>query len=129
MRPADAVRALAVGRIAIGVTMLLFPRLAGRLSIGEDGGRPAVTVISRALGVRDAVFGGMLLHTLSSPQVARRWASALGAVDAVDCTAAFLARDALPRRLRLMFYLVAGGSAVAHAVLAPRLQDAEPATA
>ena len=128
MSPRDALRGLAIGRIAIGVAMLLFPRFAGRLSIGGDGARTSVTVIGRALGARDAVFGGMLLHTLSNPQVGRRWASTLGAVDAVDCTAAFLARDGLSPSNRFFFYAVAGGSAAAHLALAQRLEE-DPASA
>ena len=128
MSPHDAVRGLAIGRIAIGVALVLFPRFVGRRMVGDDGARTAVTVLSRALGIRDAVLGGMLLHTLSNPQVAKRWISTCGAVDAVDLTAAFLARDGLPGRLRLMFYLVAGGSAAAHTALAQQL-DAEPAAA
>jgi hypothetical protein len=123
LRPRGVLRGLAIGRIAIGVALLLFPRFAGRLSIGDDGGRTAVTVLGRALGARDAVFGGMLLHTLSNPQVARRWTSTLGVVDAVDCTAAFLARDGLSPSNRTMFYAVAGGSAAAHLALAQRLED------
>jgi hypothetical protein len=126
--PRDALRALAFGRIAMGVAALLFPRFAGRASVGSDGGSDAVTVVMRALGARDAVLGGMLLHTLGNAQVARRWVSTVGAIDAVDCTAAFLARDALPGSRRLFFYAVAGGSAAAHAALAQRLED-EPAAA
>lgn len=121
MSPRDAVRGLAIGRIAIGVAMLLFPRFSGRASIGPDGGRTSVTVLGRALGARDAVFGGMLLHTLSNPDVARRWTYTVGAIDAIDCSAAFLARRDLPPSRRLLFYLMAGGSAAAHTALAPRL--------
>jgi hypothetical protein len=128
LSPRDAVRGLAIGRIAIGVASLLFPRLAGRLSVGPDGGSDAVTVMMRALGVRDAVLGGMTLHTLGNAQVARRWISTCGAIDAVDCAAAFAARRALPPSARMAFYVIAGGSAVAHAALSQRIAD-EPAPA
>lgn len=121
MSPRDAVRGLAIGRIVLGVSLLLFPRLVGRLSIGPDADSAAVTVLSRALGARDAVVGGMMLHTLQNPQVAQRWIKTSAALDAVDCTAAFLARDGLPPSRRALFYALAGGSAVAHTVLAPRL--------
>jgi hypothetical protein len=127
LSPRDAVRGLAIGRIVIGVALVLFPRLAGRLSIGDDGARTSVTVMGRALGIRDAVLGGMLLHTLSNPQVAQRWISTCGAIDAVDFTAAFLARDGLPAGKRLAFYAIAGGSAAAHTALAPRVGE-EPAS-
>ena len=127
MSPRDAVRFLAMGRIAIGVASLLFPRLAGRLSVGPDGDSGAVTVVMRALGVRDAVLGAMTLHTLGNAQVARRWISTCGAIDAVDCAAAFAARRSLPPSTRLAFYVVAGGSAAAHAALSPKIQDDAPA--
>jgi len=127
LSPRDAIRGLAIGRIVMGVAMVLFPRPAGRLSVGADGGSRAVTVPMRALGARDAVFGGMVLHTLGNAQVARRWVSTVGAIDAVDCAAAFAARGALSRSKRLMFYAVAGGSAAVHLALAPKLEDDAPA--
>ena len=127
MSPRDAVRGLAIGRIVLGVSLLLFPRLVGRLSIGPDADTAAVTVLSRALGARDAVMGGMLLHTLQNPQVAQRWIKTCGALDTIDMTAAFLARDGLPPSRRVLFYALAGGSAVAHTALAPRIADEAPA--
>ena len=118
MSPRDAARALAVGRIAIGLTLVLAPRRAAAGWIGRAAHAPGASVIARALGVRDAIFGAMVLHTVDHPQVGRRWLGACGVADVVDFAAALSARDELPPVRGKLGMLVAGGSAVAHAALA-----------
>jgi hypothetical protein len=117
VNPRDAVRALAFGRIAIGVALVLFPRLVGRLMLGEGADNAAASVAGRALGIRDAVLGGMLLHTVDHPEVGRRWIATCGAVDAVDAFAAWRAGDEIPTGKRRVFLFIAGGSAIDHLVL------------
>ncbi|MDQ3741665.1 MAG: hypothetical protein M3389_12065, partial [Actinomycetota bacterium] len=63
MSPRDAARALAFGRIAIGAACVVAPRSAGAMWIGADALRPGTTVFTRALGARDVLLGGMILHT------------------------------------------------------------------
>jgi hypothetical protein len=114
--PRDAVRILAIGRIALGVAMLLFPRIAAAAWVGRDAATPGASVLARALGVRDAVFGGMLLHTLDHPQVAQRWTAACGACDLVDGSAAVAVRSSLPPvrgRAGAVFALAAGAAHLA----------------
>jgi len=95
--PRDVARLIAAGRIAIGVGLLLAPRLVTRPWIGADAGRPGAKVLARAMGARDVVIGAIALHTLSNPQVAPRWQKAGAAVDAVDLAATLAARRELPR--------------------------------
>jgi len=116
--PRDAVRALAIGRIVLGVLLVLAPRRAAAGWVGHDALSPGASVIARALGVRDAIFGGMVLHTVDHPQVGRRWLGACAVADAVDAAAAFAVRDDLPPVRGRLGMLVAGGSAVAHAAFA-----------
>ncbi len=117
MAPRDAARALAIGRIVLGVLLVLAPRRAAAGWVGADALTPGASVIARALGIRDAIFGGMVLHTVDHPQVGKRWLGACAVADAVDAAAAFAVRDELPPVRGKLGLLLAGGSAVAHAAL------------
>ena len=125
MSPRDAVRGLAIARIVVGAALLLAPRWAGRRFLGDTVDTAGGSVLGRALGARDAVLGGMLLHTLDNPQVARRWTATCGGVDAVDFFAVVSAGSGIPFSKRFSFMLVAGGSAVAHGVLSRQIVSAE----
>ncbi|HEV3000386.1 MAG TPA: hypothetical protein VGW75_06575 [Solirubrobacteraceae bacterium] len=113
MRPRDAARALALGRIAIGAACAVAPRTAGALWIGADARRPGTTVFARALGARDVLLGAMVLHTVDHPEVAPRWLAATAACDAVDCASALAVRDDLPPARGAFGIALAGGAAVA----------------
>ncbi|HWI06369.1 MAG TPA: hypothetical protein VNT54_02490, partial [Solirubrobacteraceae bacterium] len=63
MPPRDVARVLAAGRIAIGAGLLAAPRLSLAMWIGRSAAGHAVAPVGRALGVREIVLGGMLLHT------------------------------------------------------------------
>lgn len=125
MAPRDAIRILAFGRIAIGVSTLMFPRLAMGSWVGRQAHTAAMSVAGRALGVRDAIFGGMLLHTLDHPQVAQRWAATCGACDVVDGVAALNVRSELPPVRGLAGTLLALGSGAAHLALSRQLAAGE----
>src|SRR5918912_722466 len=68
----------------------------GRVWLGRPADTPAGAVAMRALGLRDAVLGGMALHTIDHPEVAPRWQRTCAAVDALDLAATAAARAALP---------------------------------
>ena len=123
MTPRDAARALAFGRIAIGAACVVAPRFAGGLWIGPDARRAGTTVFARALGARDVLLGGMVLHTLDRAEVGPRWLAATAACDAVDCTAAAAVRDDLPRARGRLGMAMAGGAAVAGFVLSRTIPD------
>jgi hypothetical protein len=117
VKPRDAARALAIGRVALGLGLVLAPRRAGVAAVGPDADSAGATVVARALGIRDAIFGGMVLHTVDHPQVGKRWLTACAVADGVDAFAALAARRDLPAARGLAFVLIAGGSAVAHVAL------------
>ena len=113
MTPRDAARALAVGRMAIGAACVVAPRIAGATWIGPDARRPGTTVFARALGARDVLLGGMVLHTIDNAEVAPRWLSATAACDAVDFASAAAVRSELPAVRGAFGIALAGGAAVA----------------
>ena len=121
MASRDAVRFLAIGRIVLGVAMLLLPRRTAAAWVGADADTAGASVLGRALGVRDAVFGGMLLHTLAQPQVAQRWTATCGVCDTVDGLAALAVRDQLPTARGRLGGLFALGSGLAHLGLSRQL--------
>jgi hypothetical protein len=127
MGPRDAARVIAVGRVAIGVACLVAPRTAGSLWIGADARRSGTTVFTRALGARDALLGGMLLHTVDHPDVAPRWLAATAACDAVDFAAATAVRDELPPGRGAFGMALAGSAAIAGFALSRAVGGADPA--
>ena len=123
MDPRDAARALHTGRIAIGAGLMLAPRLAAGGWIGARNVTPGATVLARALGARDALLGGLALHTLDDERVGPRYLASIAAVDAVDALAALAVLRHLPRGRGLMGLAVAGGSAAAGVALAQALKQ------
>jgi hypothetical protein len=121
MAPSSIVRALAVVRIGIGAVLLLAPRRAAASWIGFGAYAPGVPVIGRALGARDALMGGMLLHTARHPQVGRRWTATCGAIDLVDGGALLAERRDVPAANAIGGLAVAFGSALVHFALARAL--------
>ena len=77
MPPRDVARALNIGRIALGLSLVLAPRRTGRVWIGADADRPGTGVVLRAHGIRDALLGALALHTLDAPQVGPRYQATL----------------------------------------------------
>lgn len=114
---------MAIGRIVIGALMVVAPRRFGASWVGSDFDTPGAGVLGRALGVRDAVLGGMLLHTLDHPQVGKRWAMTVGACDTADGLAALAVRKDLPPVRGLGGTLLALGSGAAHIALAQQLDS------
>ena len=80
--------------------------------IGRDAAAGAVAPVGRALGIREIVLGGMLLHTIDRPPAGARWLRAVAACDAVDLVATVAAGRALPAYARpLIGALAAAGAA------------------
>lgn len=110
MEPKSLARALAGGRVAIGLALFVAPAAAGRAWLGDAvddaGGRIAV----RALGARDVVLGvgtWTALDTDADLPGAPRWLEAGAAADLADATAVALSRRGRPAPV------VAGSIAIA----------------
>ena len=109
MSPREYARVLNVGRIALGLTLLLAPRLSARAWIGADAARPGTAAVARAHGVRDAVLGVIALQTIDDPLYGPRCQRLAGLCDAVDLGATVAARRSLPPTGALVGLLAAAG--------------------
>jgi hypothetical protein len=112
---------LALGRVAIGAALLIAPKASAQRWLGDDADRQATQVVVRGLGARDLVMGLIALHTAAHPQVGPRWQRTLAACDIVDGASTLLARSALPRNGVIGTAAIAGGAAVAEALVAQAL--------
>ncbi|MEA2421832.1 MAG: hypothetical protein QOF55_931 [Thermoleophilaceae bacterium] len=116
MKPRDLLTQLSAGRIALGVALIARPRLVTGRWLGKDAQRPAVDVLARAFGARDAVLGaGTLAAMRGGPGALRPWLLAGLAADAVDLLTTHAAREHLPRASAPLIYALAGGALVAGA--------------
>lgn len=98
MDPRLPIRLSAVLRIALGTSFILKPNgKSVRAWIGGDADRPAATVLTRALGIRDIVTAAVSLRTVDDPQLGPAWQRTLAVCDAVDLAATLAARRSLPR--------------------------------
>ena len=112
-------RWLAYGRIGLGVTALVAPRLPSSPWVGgADAERPSVKLMARGLGARDIALGlGPVLADRHGTAL-RGWMEAGGLADAGDLAGTLLAWPSLPRRSRLVMCGVIAGSMVLSRVLA-----------
>jgi hypothetical protein len=109
--------------MAFGGLLIAAPALAARGWIGDDAERPAVKVLGRALGVRDAVLGLGIAVAIDRGAPVRGWLEAAAVSDAVDLAATLLAGDAIPDRGRKLVAAIAAGSTVLCAALARALDE------
>ena len=100
----------ALGRVVVGASLTLAPRLAGEGWMGRDSRRPATQVAIRALGARDLAIGLGTAYTAGQGYGARPWLWAGILADATDLAATLKARDALTGPAVALVGLVAGGS-------------------
>ena len=114
------------GRMAIGASLVLAPRLIGPMWIGDAAYRPVVKMMSRALGGRDLALGLGLAVALDRGKPVRGWLEGAALADGADLAATLLAGDSIPRRQRRTVALVAAVSLVGCAVVA-RALDTPPA--
>jgi hypothetical protein len=111
-------------RMVFGAMLVAAPSLASRGWIGtEDSKRPAVKVLGRALGVRDAALGLGIAVALDRGAPVRGWLEAAAVSDAVDLVATVLAGDAIPSRGRKVVGAIAAISMVTCAALARALDE------
>jgi hypothetical protein len=126
MSPRDYARALNVGRIVLGLSLVVAPRRTARAWIGPDADRPGTAVVARAHGIRDGLLGAIALHTLDNPQVAPRYQATLAVCDAVDLGATLAARRSLPWTGTVLVSAMAATGVVGQLWVARRLGAATP---
>jgi hypothetical protein len=105
-------RAVAAGRVAIGLTALAWPSAPSRPWVGAAADDLAAQVFGRALGARDLALGlgtlTALRRTPAEPGPASAWVAAGALSDALDVVASLSSWRRLPRTGR---WLVAGSAA------------------
>ena len=121
MNPKTGARTLATGRVLIGLGLLLAPRRLGKLWVSEHAQRPAVQMLLRAVGARDAVIGIIALHTVEHPEIGPRWQRTAAILDAIDAGATIAARSELPSSAVTGTVLLTVGSALAGARISSAL--------
>ena len=105
------VLAVAVGRVAIGVTALAWPAAPSRPWVGAAADDLAARVFGRALGARDLALGlGALAALQGQDGSAPAWVAAGALSDTLDVAASLASWRELPRIGR---WLVAGSAAAA----------------
>lgn len=134
-RPRQAAMALAVVRVAIGVTALATPSLVSRPWVG-DGRDVTARVLGRALGGRDLALGLGTLASLravtpagtaagtstgAAAGTAGAWVGFAAVADSLDLVTTAAAWDELPALGRWLIAATAGGAAVVGGVAARSL--------
>lgn len=108
--------AVAVGRVAIGLSALARPSVPSRPWVGAASDDLAARVFGRALGARDIALGlgamTALRRTVADAGSASTWVAAGALSDALDVVASVSSWRELPRTGRWLIVLSAGASAL-----------------
>lgn len=107
--------ALFVGalRLAIGSALVIAPKFAGGIWVGENGGGKGIDVFARAIGARDVVLGARTLAAVRAEAPAKHFLKLGFAADAADAVATALAFKTLSPARRVAMPLIAGAVAAA----------------
>ena len=118
-------RAVAAGRVALGLTALVWPSVPARPWVGGAADELGARVFGRALGARDLALGLGALAALQGPAArqgpatgadsASAWVAAGALSDALDVVASLASWRELPRIGRWLVVGSAGGAALAGA--------------
>jgi hypothetical protein len=110
-------RAIALGRSAIGATMLITPARLGEAWVGP-GDPAAARVLGRALGARDLALGVGTFRALERGEPVATWVRLGALCDVVDLAATVLTIRRIGLRRALPVMLVAGAGAALGAAAA-----------
>jgi hypothetical protein len=117
-----ALRWYGVGRTALGVVLLVAPRLAKEL-VGPDASRTGVQVVVRIAAIRDTILGlGTVLATRNATTLSH-WALLGSVADSADAIVTLAGRNHLPRGVALRAAALAASGAVTGGLLAARLAN------
>jgi hypothetical protein len=108
------------GRIVFGAALVGTPARIGSSWLGSDAERRPAQAALRGLGARDLALAGGAAWATGRDADPRPWLVATVVGDLVDVAAALAAGNAIPARGRRGTLALAGGSAVAGALLAWR---------
>jgi hypothetical protein len=110
---ANLARGLALNRVVFGLGFVAAPKLGAKVWIGRAASKDSVTILTRALGIRDAVLAGGALWALrDGGAAARPWFAAQAVADATDLAATVAVRDEIPQTAFRVTVGMASASAV-----------------
>lgn len=120
--------ALGIVRTGVGASLVVAPRWAGRIWVGDDADGDGTAVFARALGARDVVLGsGILAATATHESRLVTRLIQLGALaDLADMTATLIAWRNLEGRRRWMMPAIAAGVGVAGTLVSLMAEKADP---
>lgn len=100
MNARSVLGAVTVGRLLLGLWMLVAPRDLARRWVGRAGDNDATGVLTRAVGGRDIAFALGSLEAIRSERDPAPWLAAGVLIDGIDAVSTFAAGDvALKQRL------------------------------
>lgn len=108
MEDRDLARLIGLGRLALGVTMVLAPRKAASAYMGDEMPSYSTAMAIRGLGARDIALGMGLLVALDNDGEVPRWLEAGALADAGDFLSTLANFRELPSLRRLMWVATAG---------------------
>src|SRR5213080_1378838 len=114
---------VAAARIVFGLGFIAMPGWTGRVWIGRDSDRPAVRVLTQAIGARDLLMGVGALIAMRRRKHVRAWMQAISLTDVIDFACALAARNAIPPVSRAAVLALAGGSAAQAAYASTGVAD------
>jgi hypothetical protein len=114
---------VAGARIAFGIAFMKMPGWTGRVWIGRDADRPAVKLLTQAIGARDLTMGLGALIAMRRGVPARGWLEAISLTDALDFACGLAAGNRIPPSSRAAVLVLAGGSALQAAYAASGVDD------
>jgi hypothetical protein len=117
VKPRELARNQALGRLAIGVGMVLAPERIGMAWVGEVADRRGARVITRALGAREIGLGLGQARAARAGYGVRPWLLAGLVGDAVDLVTTARSREHLPWLGTVGVGAMAGASSVLGAYL------------
>jgi hypothetical protein len=117
-------RLQAVGRLVLGVLLLLFPRRIGRLWIGQAADQREAWMMTRGMGARDAALAAGTLRALARGEPARPWILGGIAADGTDAVATLAVAGRIGRLRALLVAATAISSAVTGATIVKAIEDA-----
>jgi len=112
MSPRRITTLIALGRAAIGATLLAAPQPAGKGWLGDVADDPRAQAVLRGLGARDLAIGIGTLVSLTRGRRPDRWIEAGILADGADAFAALMARERLAPASLATTVAVAGGAAL-----------------
>jgi len=122
MSAVSVARAVSVGRLAVGVGMMVAPSRIMSGWVGDaESRRPAMDMLTRSFGAREILLGFIGAHVAGTPGVGRRTIGAMAFMDLTDLCVTVAHRDSLPKAALPIMAGVAGGAVVSQAWAAREL--------